>query len=134
MPAWTCPDCQRRFRRTGQSHECAPAMTLADYLATAPPHEPPVVEAVLSHLHELGPVHVEPVSVGVFLKRAQSFAELRPKVRWEAVALRMPRRIESDRIARRPGGLWHVVNVRTAEEVDDQLRDWLTEAYLATPD
>ncbi len=132
--AWTCPKCQRVFLRAGQSHECAPAMTLDDYLATAPPHEGPVVEAVLAHVRSLGPVHVEPVSVGVFLKRGGSFAELRPKVRWEALAMRMPRRLDSARIARKPMGQWYVVNLHTPADFDDVVRDWLTEAYLSCPE
>ncbi|HET6949831.1 MAG TPA: hypothetical protein VFI47_05635, partial [Acidimicrobiales bacterium] len=122
MDGWTCPDCRRRFLRRGQVHECAPAMSLDDYLATAPAHEPPIVAAVLDHLHDLGPLHVEPVSVGILLKRAQSFAELRPMVRWEALSLKMPRRLDSHRIARRPDGPWHVINLRRPEEVDDQVR------------
>jgi hypothetical protein len=72
--------------------------------------------------------------VGVFLKRAQCFAQLRPMVRWEALSLKMPRPLGSARIARRPSGPWHVVNLRTAAEVDDEVRGWLTEAYLAAPD
>ena len=31
-------------------------------------------------------------------------------------------------------GEFHVVNVRTPEEVDEQLIDWLTEAYLSGPE
>ncbi len=137
MAAWTCPDCYRRFARRGQGHECAPAMALEDYLATAPDHEPPVVEVVLDHLATLGPVHIEPVSVGILLKRAQSFAELRPMVRWEALTFKLPRRVESRRIARKPegggAGWWHTVNLRTPADFDEPVRDWLTEAYLAAP-
>lgn len=33
---WICPDCDRLFARTGQSHECSPAMTLEEYLETGP--------------------------------------------------------------------------------------------------
>jgi hypothetical protein len=109
-------------------------MPLEEYLATAPPHEPPVVEAVLAHLHGLGELHVEPVSVGIFLKRAQSFAELRPMVRWEALAFKYPGRLASRRIARKPQGAWHVVNLHTPEDYDDEVRGWLTEAYLAAPE
>jgi hypothetical protein len=109
-------------------------MSLDEYLATAPPHEGPVVEAVLAHVRSLGPVHVEPVSVGLFLKRGQSFAELRPKVRWEALAFRMPRPIADARIARKPWGAWYVVNLHTPADFDDVVRDWLTEAYLACPE
>lgn len=79
MPAWDCPTCGRRFARRGQSHDCEPAMTIEDYFATGPERERPIFDAVMRHLDSVGPVHVEPVAVGIFLKRAASFAQLRPK-------------------------------------------------------
>lgn len=30
--------------------------------------------------------------------------------------------------------MWHVVNLRTAADVDDEVRDWLTESYLSSPE
>ena len=57
-------------------------MSEAEYFATGPVHERPVFEAVMAHVETLGPVHVEFVSVGIFLKRARTFAELRPMERW----------------------------------------------------
>ncbi|HWI03138.1 MAG TPA: hypothetical protein VNT52_04820, partial [Acidimicrobiales bacterium] len=53
---WSCPRCGRRFRRRGQSHECAPAMALEEYFSTGPSHERPVFEAVMAHLETVGPV------------------------------------------------------------------------------
>ncbi|HEX6568262.1 MAG TPA: hypothetical protein VF015_03825, partial [Acidimicrobiales bacterium] len=50
MPAWTCPECRRRFGRRNQSHECAPAMTLDEYFSTGPERERPIFEAVMAHL------------------------------------------------------------------------------------
>jgi hypothetical protein len=91
VPGWSCPACQRRFGRPGQSHECAPALSLEEYFATGPPHERPVFEAVMAHMRGVGPVHVEPVSVGIFLKRARTFAELRPMTRWVALSFSLPR-------------------------------------------
>jgi hypothetical protein len=141
VPAWTCPDCRRRFARTRQGHECAPAMTVAEYFSTGPPHERPVFDAVMAALDghpDMGPVHVEPVSVGIFLKRSRMFAELRPKTRWVAVSFLLPRTVRSARIARKvleAGALrYHVVNVRTPDEVDDELVGWLVEAYQASPE
>ena len=138
MPRWTCPDCSRQFGRTGQGHECAPAMTLEDYLATGPPHERPVVEAVLAGLADVGPIHIEPVSVGIFLKRSRTFAELRPMRKWVAVSFSLERTLTSQRIARKVYDAgrtkYHVVNVRTPDEVDDQLLEWLTEAYALSPE
>lgn len=136
MPAWVCPDCDRQFARARQGHECAPAMTVEEYFSTGPPFERPIYEAVMAGLGErIGPVHVEPVSVGIFLKCPRHFASLRPMTRWTAVSFSLRRTISGPRIARKViehGALrHHVVNVRTEDEVDDQLLDWLAEAYDA---
>lgn len=137
MGGWTCPGCGRLFRRAGQSHECAPAMSLEDYFSTGPAHERPIFEAVMKHLDTVGPVHVEPVSVGIFLKRSQTFAQLRPKDRWVALSFSLPRRVDHELITRKVqqyhGRHYHVANLRTPEDVDDRIRSWLTEAYLSSP-
>ena len=113
-------------------------MALEEYLASGPPHERPIVEAVLALLDEaVGPVHVEPVSVGVFLKRSRTFAELRPMVRWEALSFSLNRRVDHARVTRRMGSpprLHHVVRLHAPDDVDDQVRDWLVEAYFASPE
>ena len=135
--ACVCPECGRRFGRAGQSHECSPAMRLDDYFDTADPRERPIFDAVLAHLDVLGEVHVEPVAVGIFLKRDRSFVELRPMRNWVALSFPMPRRIESRRIVRKPvlaGSRWyHVINVEDAKHIDMEVRDWLTEAWHMLP-
>lgn len=132
MP-WTCPECGRQFRRTRQSHECAPAMTLDEYFATGPPHERPVFEAVMAHLATLGPVHVEPVSVGIFIKRDGSFMELRPMERWVAMSFSLRRRAQHRTIVRKVmqyhGRYYHVANVTGPEDLDEALLDLITEAW-----
>lgn len=138
MPGWDCPSCGRRFRRAGQSHECAPAMALDEYFATGPPHERPVFDAVMAHLEGVGPVHVEPVSVGIFLKRAQTFAQLRPMRRWVALSFSLEREVRHRTIVRKVmpygGRYWHVANLTGPDDLDDDLRDRLTEAYLLSPE
>jgi len=112
-------------------------MTLEEYFATGPARERPIYEVVAAHLEALGPVHVEPVSVGIFIKRSRTFVELRPKVKWEALSFALPRVDDSSRIARRMRSgstTYHVVNLYGPDDVDDQVRDWLTESYLAAPD
>jgi hypothetical protein len=109
-------------------------MTLEEYFATGPPFERPVFETVLAHLETLGPVHVEPVSVGIFIKAGGSFVELRPMTRWVALSFPLDRVIDHPRIARKPyvtpTRVFHFVNLRGPEDVDDVVKDWLTEAYL----
>ena len=108
-------------------------MALEEYFSTGPPHERPVCEAVIAYLESLGPIHVEPVSVGIFVKKAGSFVELRPMTKWVAMSFPLPRRVVDRRIARKPYDagrrLYHVVNLRTPDDLDDQVREWLAESY-----
>ncbi len=132
MP-WVCPDCQRTFARTRQGHECAPAMTLDEYFSTGPERERPIFEAVMAHLSTLGPVIVEPVSVGIFLKKPGQIAQLRPATRWVDLTFSVPRQVRDRRIVRKPVGhgrsWYHAARLVGPEDVDDDVRAWLTEAY-----
>jgi len=138
MPTWVCPQCARHFSRVGQSHECAPAMTLEEYFSTGPEHERPIYEAVMRHMVSVGPVHVEPVSVGIFLKRARSFAQLRPRQQWVALSFSLPHPVQHPRILNKVqpygGSYFHVANLRSPEDVDTMICGYLTEAYLNAPD
>jgi len=136
-PTWTCPGCRRRFGRHNQSHECAPAMSLDEYFSTGPAWERPIFDVVMAHLDAVGPVHVEPVSVGIFFKRSHTFAELRPMRRWVALYFRLSRPVDHPKIARKIRGngrrTFYVVNLRGPDDVDDDVLGWLTEAYLEPP-
>ncbi len=114
-------------------------MTLEEYFSTGPERERPIFEAVAGYLETLGPIHVEPVSVGIFIKRDRSFVELRPKVKWVALSFPLPYELDHLRIARkmrggggRGGGTcYHVVNLVGPEDVDEQVEAWLAEAWFA---
>ena len=89
-------------------------------------------DAVYDYLETLGPIHVEPVSVGIFLK-AGSFVELRPMTKWVAMSFRSAGRIEHAAIARKPidTGLtrYHFVNLRSPDDLTDDVKAWLAESY-----
>jgi hypothetical protein len=115
-------------------------MTVEEYFASGPPHERPVFDAVAAHLSTLVDddgegVNVEPVSVGVFFKRRTTFAQLRPMTRWVALGFSLDRRLTSARLSRKVvahgSRFFHVVNVGHPDEIDDVVRGWLTEAFLA---
>jgi hypothetical protein len=113
-------------------------MSLDEYFSTGPDRERPIYEAVKAHLDTIGPVHVEPVSVGIFIKKVRTFAELRPKQKWVALSFVLRRSVDHSKIARKltssGRSTYHVVNLRGPEDVDDDVRDWLTESYLESPD
>lgn len=137
MVEWICSECGRLFGRAGQSHDCAPGLTLEEYFATGPLHERPIFDAVMAHVETLGPVHADVVSVGIFLKNPRKFAELRPKDRWVAISFSLRRRAQHPRITRKVmeygARYWHVANVREPGEVDNALLDLLAEAYRDEP-
>ena len=113
-------------------------MTLAEYFSTGPPFEKPIFDAVLSHVQTLGPVYVEPVSVGIFLKNGRTFAELRPKTKWIALSLSLPRQIDHPKIGPKVqfwgGSYYHVFNLSDPSELDERIRDYLAEAYFVKAD
>lgn len=82
----------------------------------------------------LGPLRVEPVSVGIFFKRSSVFASLRPRDRWTNLSFKAPGRIDDPRItnavAAGRGRTYHVVRLRGPADVDDDVSAWLGAAYL----
>lgn len=133
MTGWTCPECGRLFARSGQGHDCAPGMSIDEYFSSGPSHERPVFDAVMRHVETLGPVHADVVSVGIFLKNPRKFAELRPMQCWVAVSFSLRRHATHPTITRKVieygNRFWHVANIADPVEVDDALRDLITEAY-----
>jgi uncharacterized protein DUF5655 len=138
MPRWTCPRCDREFGRARQSHTCVPGITVDAAFAGRPPWQRAIYDEIVAHLDGLGPVHEDAVSVGVFLKADRKLAEVRPRSRDVSLTLALPRHDPDHRFARIMGRdgprIFHVLLLRGPEEVDDQVRDWLTEAFLHASD
>ncbi|MEM7337448.1 MAG: DUF5655 domain-containing protein [Actinomycetota bacterium] len=116
---------------------CAPGLTIEEFFAQSQPWERPVFDRVRSHLDDLGPLIVEPVQVGILFKNGPTFAELRPKKKWIALSFMHPVPQASNRFSRkitRVGGTgsryYHVLNVDDPGQIDEQVNDWLTEAYF----
>lgn len=111
---------------------------MQEYFATGPvERELPIFEAVRDHLDGVGPVIIEFVQVGIFFKRARTFAELRPQTRRIVLSVLLSRVIRDQRISRvlTASGLRtvHYIPLHSAADVDDTVRDWLTESYLDSP-
>jgi hypothetical protein len=138
MPRWTCPRCDREFGRALQSHTCVPGVTVDDAFAGRQPWQRAIYDEIIGHLESLGPVHEDAVSVGVFLKCDRKLAEVRPRSRDVSLALYLPRPDPDPRISRifgRDGPrVIHMLALRRPDEVDDQVRRWLTEAFLHASD
>lgn len=135
--AWSCPACGRSFGRAGQSHSCMPAGTLDESFAGRPAWQREAYERIVRHLDGLGPLVVEPVSVGVFFKRNRSFAEVRPMRAALRVEFLLSRALDDPRVVKSlpmsANRIATFVDVRSPDEVDDELLAWLSEAYESSP-
>ena len=136
--AWTCPDCKRSFGAVGRGHICAPGLTNEEFIDGSPAFVRPVFERVDAHLRSVdevagGDLIVDPLSDKVLFKNGPTFAILEVKTKWVAIGFSLRRRLESGRLSRKVADygtkFFHVVNATDADVVDDELRDWLTEAY-----
>jgi hypothetical protein len=130
---WVCPNCEREFASANQAHVCVPGITVSELLRRHPSWVSEIYNAVIEHLTTLGPVHEDAVNVGIFLKSDRKIASFRPRVRSVLLSFFLPYELTDPRVARAlpvaAGRIAHMINLTNADQVDDQLREWLTEAY-----
>lgn len=137
MAPWICPDCGRPLGRKKQSHECAPGLTLTEFLATQPVAWHATYQAALRALHEIGEIVIDPVDIGILIKRKGTFCELRPKKAAVEISFKLNETLDHPRIRRvlksSTHRRAHFVWLRGPEDVDDELCAWLAEAWLSSP-
>jgi hypothetical protein len=132
MTSWTCPQCDRTFGRVRQFHVCVPVASVDEYFAARPAYEREIYDAVVGHLQRVGTVDVEAAMVGILVKRRRTFVELRPKQKWVELSIMLTRPIDDPRVSRRivvsRGRFAYCFRLRSADDVDDDLRELLMES------
>ncbi len=132
--AWTCPDCKRSFGAKGRNHTCKPGLTLDEYFASARPEARPIFEAINAHLETLeGDLIVDPLDKKILFKNGPTIAIMDSMTKWVALGFTLRRKVSSKRFSRKvidyQGKYYHVANLTDPEQVDDELLEWLTEAF-----
>lgn len=131
---WQCMGCGRRFGRTNQSHECVPGMTLGEYLAGQPEERHATYRRVLEILSSFEGVNIDPVDVGIMVKRRRTFCEMRPRRNAVSLCFLLSQNITHPRFHRKVRCSAHrmayFVNLVSEHEVDEQIATWLAEAHL----
>lgn len=117
---------------------CSPGLTVEQFLSSAPSFVEPVFRVVNDHLRALdaevdGDLIVDPLDKKVLYKNGPTFCILDVKTKWVAVGFSLRRGLSTGRLSRKSseqgGRHYHVINVDDPELVDDELLQWLTEAY-----
>jgi hypothetical protein len=112
-------------------------MSLEERLVLLDANQRAICEGVLEMLPRIGDVLVEPVRVGLFLKRGRTFASLRLRRAGMRLLVMLPRRVDHPRLSSsKPGRgssrVAHATTLRSAAEVDEDVAGWLAESYASS--
>ncbi len=133
MSDWTCPECERPFARANAGHTCFAALGLDEWIASSPAYGRPVAQALIELVECMPQARVEPVQVGLFLKRRSTFAQLRTKTKWTALTVKLPREADdpepSRRVQRQGSRFFHTYNLSVPGALTDDLIALIAEAY-----
>ena len=84
-------------------------------------------------VESIGPVRVLPEKTRIAFQARMSFAQVTPRTRWLDGHVVLARRLESPRFRKvetfSPRNHLHAFRISSAEELDDEFREWLIEAY-----
>jgi hypothetical protein len=130
---WTCPACGRTFANRNQSHTCGGLVPLDRHFAGRDPAVRATFDRLLDAARELGHVTVLPERTRIALHVRMSFAALFPRRRWLDGHVVLARRLDSARFRRidtiSARNVVHLFRLQGPDEVDDEVRSWLAEAY-----
>ena len=134
MPAlWICPNCERGFANRNQSHFCS-NVRLVEHFAGREPYLVATFKRLLAAAEKSGPVTVLPEKTRIAFQVRMSFAAFTLRRRWVDGHVVLARRLESPRFRRidliSPRNQVHVFRLYDPSDVDDEVEQWLAEAYL----
>lgn len=131
-PVWTCPRCGARLITKNLWHSCG-HFTLEALFARS---DPPVVDLAwrfVDVLRRLGDVQIIPQKTRLVCVARVRFAGLTPRKDHFVASFALRRWLKSPRVARRQdyGPKWraHFVPIRSADDLDDELKAWLQESH-----
>jgi hypothetical protein len=129
---WRCPACGQTFVGRNMPHSCQ-VVALDDHFSAVEPGPRAAFDALLAAVRELGPVTVNPTKSRISFQARMRFAAVEPRRRHLNVHVVLTRPLASERFTRVEflAPYYHVHNFRleSPDEVDDELKAWLAEAY-----
>ncbi len=132
MTTWTCPDCGRAFARQRQPHTCS-KRSVEDHLEGVEPDVAALFAEIQKSVAALGPASVIPVKSAIDFRGQTTFLAVKVRSDHLMAELALPRRLEGERFQRvttlSPASFEHSVRLTKVEDLDDEFRAWLAEAY-----
>ena len=131
-PVWICPECGARLISRNLWHSCG-QFTLERLFAGARPGVLDLARKYVVMLQSLGDVQVIPQKTRLVCVARVRFAGLYPRKTGFQVGFALRRWLRHSRIVKTAdyGPRWrgHFVDIRSEDDLDEQLRVWLQESH-----
>lgn len=109
------------------------AYSVEEHFVKAAPAVREVYDTVVRSAREFGPVEEDPKKTSIHLNRKSAFAAARIRRDFLILTLKSTADIKSDRISKREqisANRWYLeTKLRTAADVDVEIKKWLREGY-----
>ena len=131
-PLWRCPKCGERFITANMWHSCG-KYSLEQLFARSEPHVLPLFRKFAKMVRACGPVRMIPQKTRVVFQVRVRFAGAYPRKSHFLAGFALPRRVDDPRFVKietyAPHFQGHLFRVASEADLDDQIQQWLREAY-----
>lgn len=130
--SWICPDCNRSFQNTNQSHSCI-VVNAESLFQGKNPLLWEIYQKLLTHLRKLEGVKISPVKNAILFSVKTNFLAVKPKLNWLDMEFISHLEIDefpihkSIRVSKTKYA--NFIRLEHPNNVDNQLLAWLKEAY-----
>ena len=129
---WKCPNCERSFAKTHQSHSCQTASTEIHFKGKNPVSME-IYNALVAQLRRFGEFRVDAVKTSINLIHKYHFGSVAVQDEGLRLGFVSDEPIRSNRIVQTqelgPSRVGHSVKLKSASEVDGELLGWLRTAH-----
>jgi hypothetical protein len=130
--SWTCPECNRTFKNTNQSHSCVKKSLDAHFIRKEPQVRA-TYDALESRLKAIFDFQISPVINAIMFASESTFLAIKPKKSWidlEFVLDREANEFPIHKTAKVSHTRYaHFIRIQEPKDVDDQLIDWIKNAF-----
>lgn len=130
---WRCEKCGREFANRNQAHSCG-RYALDDHFKGKPAAVRALFDEIVSTLQKIGHARILPEKTRIAFQVRMSFAQVTPRTNWLDGHVVLARRLEHPRFRSihtiSPRNHVHTFRLSSREDIDDDFRAWLAEAYM----
>jgi len=132
-PLWTCPNCDRQFVNSNMPHSCG-RYSVKQFLTGKTKQAITLYRHFNALVHDCGPVKIAPAKTRIGFQVRMIFAAVNKlSDRGLDAHVVLTRRLESPRFTRietmTPKCYVHHFRIKSLSELDEEVANWLREAY-----